>query len=34
VLAKEGCENKLSRFWLGVPLVVLVNFLDSDVSVI
>jgi hypothetical protein len=34
VLAKEGCENKLSRFWLGVPPAVIVNSLDSDVSVI
>jgi ribonuclease HI len=33
VLAKEGCDNKLSRSWLGVPPAVIVSVLDSDVSV-
>jgi ribonuclease HI len=33
VLAKEGCDNKLSRSWLGVPPAVIVSVLDSYVPV-
>jgi ribonuclease HI len=33
ILAKEGCENNVSRIWLGVPPAFIVNILDVDVSV-
>jgi hypothetical protein len=32
ILAKEGCENNVSRIWLGVPPAFIVNILDVDVS--
>jgi hypothetical protein len=32
-LAKEGCENNVSRVWLGVPPAFIVNVLNSDVLV-
>jgi hypothetical protein len=32
-LAKEGCVNKVNRFWLGVPPASIVNTLVLDASV-
>jgi hypothetical protein len=32
-LAKEGCINKVNRFWLGVPPASIVNTLVLDGSV-
>jgi ribonuclease HI len=32
-LAKEGCENNVSRIWLGVPPAVIVNVLNLDALV-
>jgi ribonuclease HI len=32
-LAKEGCENNVSRVWLGVPPALIVNVLNLDISV-
>jgi hypothetical protein len=34
VLAKEGCKNKVSRFWLDTPLASIVKNLVLDVLVI
>jgi ribonuclease HI len=31
-LAKEGCENNVSRLWHGVPSAFIVNILTLDVS--
>jgi ribonuclease HI len=33
ILAKDGCENKINRIWLGVPAASIVNSIVSDVSV-
>lgn len=32
-LVKEGCENNVSRTWLGIPPAFIVNVLNSDVLV-
>lgn len=32
-LAKEGCENKVSKTWLGIPLAFIVSTMEKDLSV-